>query len=401
MKNLNTKRNVVLLSFCQALGITGNIIVFSVSALAALEIAPDKSLATIPLFIQYLAATVTTVPASFFMKRFGRKTGFIFGSFVACVGGGLGFIALTHGNFLLFCVGSAFIGILIGFIPYYRFAAVDSSSESFKNTALSLVLAGGVLAAIAGPSLADFSKDLFETEYSGNFFMILLLPLISICLLMFVKIVPQGDLRKENSRAIVEIVRNPMFLLALFGGIISYGVMALLMVATPISMKHSSLPFSQITLVIQWHVLGMFAPSFFTGNLIGRFGVYKILIAGGICNLCCVAINLTGTSIYHYWTALLLLGLGWNFLYVGASSLLTECYNESEKALVQATNEFFVLLTVSVSSLTSGVLMEWFGWNAVNLIALPQIVLILCATLWLYSKTSPTPLSQPDSTQTP
>jgi MFS family permease len=401
MRNLNTIRNVVLLSFCQALGNTGNIIVFSVSALAAMEIVSNKSLATVPLFIQFLAATITTVPASFLMERYGRKTGFILGSFMACIGGGLAFIAIGSSNFLLFCLGSAFIGILIGFIPYYRFAAIDSASEPFKNTALSLVLAGGVLAAIIGPTLADFSKDLFQTEYSGNFLLILLLPLVSISLLTFIKIVPREDARQENARPILEIIRKPKFLLALFGGIISYGVMALLMVATPISMKHSALPFVNITFVIQWHVLGMFAPSFFTGGLIQKFGVYKVLISGGICNLCCVAINMTGTSLYHYWTALFLLGIGWNFLFIGASSLLTECYSESEKALVQAINEFLILLTVSISSLTSGILMEFFGWKALNLFVLPQIVAILCATLWLYLRTPDTPRLQTDSNPAP
>jgi MFS family permease len=164
--------------------------------------------------------------------------------------------------------------------------------------------------------------------------------------------------------------------------------MAVLMVATPLSMKLRSLPFTNITFVIQWHVLGMFAPSFITGSLIQRFGVYKILISGAICNLCCVMINLSGTSLYHYWIALFLLGVGWNFLFIGASSLLTECYSETEKALVQAVNEFLILLTVSVSSLSSGLLMGLFGWKVLNVIVLPQIMLVLGASLWLLHRSS-------------
>jgi MFS family permease len=388
MKNLNAIRNVVTLSFCQALGTTGNIIVFSVSALAGLEIAPNKSLATVPLFIQYLTATVTTLPASFLMKKYGRKAGFMVGSSLASIGGVLAFFAIKSGNFPLFCVGSAFIGMLIGFIPYYRFAAIDAASESFKNIALSLVLAGGVIAAIAGPNLANFSKDLFKEAYAGNFFMIMLLPLLSISLLSFVKIVPPQELEQESARSIIEIVKQPKFLLALCGGIIGYGVMVVLMVATPLSMKLRSLPFTNITFVIQWHVLGMFAPSFITGSLIQRFGVYKILISGAICNLCCVMINLSGTSLYHYLIALFLLGVGWNFLFIGATSLLTECYSETEKALVQAVNEFFILLTVSVSSLSSGMLMGLFGWKVLNVIVLPQIMLVLGASLWLLHRSS-------------
>ena len=383
MKDLNTIRNVSILSLCQALGVTGNVIVFSVSALAALEIAPSKSLATVPLFIQYLTATCTTLPASFLMKKIGRKAGFMCGSSLASIGGIIAFSAIKSGNFELFCLGSAFIGMLIGFIPYYRFAAIDTASESFKNTALSLVLAGGVVAAIAGPTLADFSKDLFKEAYAGNFFIIMFLPLVSIALLTFVKIVPPEDTEKESARSVIEIVKQPKFLLALSGGIIGYGVMIILMVSTPISMKLSALTFTNITFVIQWHVLGMFTPSFITGNLIERFGVYRILILGAVFNLLCVIINLTGTTLYHYWVALFLLGVGWNFLFIGATSLLTECYQESEKELVQAVNEFSVLLTVSVCSLSSGLLMEFFGWKILNLISLPPIILILGASLWL------------------
>ena len=383
MNRLNTYRNVIILALCQALGITGNIIVFSVSALAALEIAPTQSLATVPLFLQYATATVTTIPASFFMKRFGRKSGFILGSCLACVGGSIAFFGVQSGSFALFCLGSAFIGTLIGVIPYYRFAAIDSASESIKSVALSLVLAGGVLAAFAGPSLADISTNLFRTMYAGNFFMLALLPLLTITLLQFVKIEPPAGEPIQSARALTEIIRQPKFLLALSAGIIGYGAMSLLMIATPLSMKHSSLPFANITLVIQWHVLGMFLPSFFTGNLIQKFGVYRILIAGAFCNLACVAINLNGTSLYHYWSALVLLGVGWNFLFISASTLLTECYRETEKALVQAMNEFLILLTVSDSSLTSGVIMGLFGWRTINLMVLSPIMLILVVAVWL------------------
>ena len=198
---------------------------------------------------------------------------------------------------------------------------------------------------------------------------------------------PAENAEEESTRTILEIVRQPKFLLALCGGIIGYGTMSILMVATPLSMKYSSLPFTDITLVIQWHVLGMFAPSFFTGNLIQRFGVYRILILGALFNLGCVVINLTGTSLYNFWVALFLLGVGWNFLFIGASSLLTECYHESEKALVQAMNEFSILLTVSISSLSSGILLDLFGWQTLNIIVLPQIILILSASFWLLVRT--------------
>ena len=383
MQKHNIKRNVTLLSLCQALGFTGNIIVFSVSALAALEIAPSKAMATIPLFIQYLAAMLTTIPASFLMKKWGRKLVFMFGSLSAIIGGGLAFSAINLGNFPLFCVGSGFLGILVGVMPYYRFAAVDAANDQFKNNAISLVLAGGVLAAIAGPTLADFSVGLFKVQYAGNFFLLLLLPIFTLCLLFMVKIADIEEKPEEGARPILEIIRQPKFILALMGGIIGYGAMSTLMISTPLSMKHSALNFENITLVIQWHVLGMFAPSFVTGSLIKRFGVYRVLITGAILNLACIGINLNGTSLSHYWVALFLLGVGWNFLFIGASSLLTECYNESEKATVQAMNEFLILFTVSISSLFSGILFDWIGWRAINYLVLPQITLILLISLWI------------------
>ncbi|MFH2133147.1 MAG: MFS transporter [bacterium] len=387
MQTRFTKRNVALLSFCQALGITGNIIVFSVSALAGAELAPGRALATIPLFIQYLSAMLTTIPASFLMKRLGRKTGFMIGSAMASLGGGLAFIALNLHSFVLFCAGSALLGILVGVMPYYRFAAVDAADERFKNNAISLVLAGGVLAAIAGPTIANVSVKFFRTVYAGNFFVLLILPLITVFLLLFVKMPPLSEKPNEGARSITQISRQPKFLLALLGGMIGYGAMSLLMISTPLSMKHSLLPFENITLVIQWHVLGMFAPSFVTGSLIKRFGVYRILIAGAVLNLACIIINIAGSSLYHYWVALFLLGVGWNFLFIGASSLLTECYTESEKAKVQAMNEFLILVTVSTSSLFSGILFEWLGWKLINYLVLPQIILILLISLWIVFST--------------
>ncbi|MCG8334456.1 MAG: MFS transporter [Proteobacteria bacterium] len=383
MKKLHVKRNVLLLAFCQALGNTGNIIVFSVSALAGAKLAPDKSLATLPLFSQFLAATLTTIPASFLMKKLGRKTGFMVGSFVACLGGGVAYFSIAWGNFPLFCLGSALLGVLVGFMPYYRFAAVDAADENFKNNAISLTLAGGVLAAVLGPSLADYSVNLFPAEFAGNFFLLLLLPLVGICLLFFVRIAPIAETAEEGSRPLAEIVKQPKFILALLGGMIGYGVMSILMVSTPLSMKHSALTFENITFVIQWHVLGMFVPSFVTGSLIQRFGVYKILFLGALMNVGCVAINLNGTGLYHYWVALILLGVGWNFLFIGASSLLTECYNESEKAAVQAMNEFLVLAVVATSSLFSGVLFQWVGWKMINFLVLPPIIFILLISLWI------------------
>jgi len=383
MNNFRTISNVLILSLCQAIGGTERIIVFAVSALAAGVMVSNPAWITIPLTIQYLSATLITFPASFLMKRYGRKLGFIFSSGVSALGGATAMFAVQNNSFYLFCLGSALIGVLLGFAPYYRFAAVDAAGESHKNQAMSFVLAGGIVASFSGPILANLSVNFLDITYAGNFLFVCFLPIISIGALYFINIPPPVETKEEDTRSLREIAVQPIFLLAISSGMLSFCIMAILMIAAPVSMKDHGISFGGITWMIQGHVLGMFVPSLFTGTLIRNYGTSRILILGVLLNLTSIAVNLSGYGLIHYWVGLTLVGVGWNFMYLSASSLLTETYQETEKALVQGINEFAILLTVSISSLGSGLLLEWFGWEELNLFAGMLLLPLLLLGMWL------------------
>ena len=383
-----TKKNVALLALCQALNNTGNSIIVTVSALAGYALAIEKSLATLPLALQFTATTLSSVPASLLMARIGRRNGFIVGALIGLVGGVVCTIGLFLQSFFLFSTGSFIIGILNGFALYYRFAAADTASESFRGKAISLVLAGGLISAFVGPELARNTREFFGSYiYAGTYLTIALLPVLSILLLLFIKI-PPLTLEKsyKAARPLTQIISQPMFIIAVLGSIVGYGVMVLLMTATPLAMKSCSLDFNNTAFVIQWHIVGMFLPSFFTGRLIQRFGVLRIMMTGAFLNLAAITTNLSGNGLDHFWVGLFLLGLGWNFLFIGSTTLLTYTYSEAERAKTQAANEFVVFSAVAVASLSSGALQYLFGWETVNMSVIPLIVTIILGILWLRIK---------------
>jgi len=376
-------RNVILLAFCLSLGVTGNIVVFSVSALGAMSIADDPALATFPFFLQYLFATLSTIPASYIMKRFGWKKGFMAALTCSSTGGIVAFLGLSWSNFYLFCLGSGMIGVMVGFAPYYRFAAVDGASQRYKSKAISLVMAGGVLAAVAGPFLANHTVLLSKTPYGGPYLLLIFLPLISLLILNFMRFESKPAGQPEKGRSVKKILKQPKLVMALLGSLMSYMIMALLMVVIPLEMKSQALSFASITQVVQWHVLGMFAPSFITGHLIQRFGVYRVMYLGFFFDLICVLFHFSGTNFEHYLVSMIFLGIGWNFTYISASSLLTETYRESERASVQALNEFSVLVTQSFCAMTSGLLYFTVGWLGLNAVVLGLILVAGLMGLWL------------------
>ncbi len=380
----HTKTNVMILALCQAFTITTNAIVLTVSGLAGLMLASDKSLANVPLALQFFGTALTAVPASYFMRRHGRRAGFMLGAVIGVIGGIICTIAVHTNTFWLFGLGGFLLGVFNGFALYYRFAAADTASVEFRSKAISLVLAGGVLAAIIGPEIAKFSRDLFATEFAGTYMSITFLPLICFVLLPMVRIpLEQKPETSSKSRKLAVIMRQPIVAVAILGGVVSYGVMSFLMTATPLAMHAHSHIFSDTAFVIQWHVLGMFAPSFVTGHLINRFGVLRVMMTGVILNFLCVAINLQGTAVGHFWLGLLLLGIGWNFLFVGSTTLLTKGYSEAEKAKTQAINEFAVFSTMVISSMSSGKIQHYFGWQIVNYGSLPFLLIMLLAILYL------------------
>ena len=384
MQSGYAKRDVYLLALCQALLATGNAVVITTSALAGQAMAPD-GLATLPLFLQFVAIMATALPASFLMKRIGRRAGFAIGAAFAVSSGLLGCGAILGGSFLLFCMASFGYGVFMGFGMYYRFAAADVSAPAFRPRAISYVLAGGVVAAIAGPELAKATDDLLGPAlFAGSFAAVAGIGLLSLLVLAFLRIPPpEEEERSGVGRPLSQIMRQPAFVVALAAAAIAQGAMVLVMTATPLAMAFCGIGFDQTAFVIQWHVLGMFAPSFVTGHLISRFGVLNVMTAGAGLILVCLGVALSGVEIQQFWTALFLLGVGWNFMFVGGTSLLTTTYKPAEKAKVQAVNDLIIFATAAFASLSSGLLHHLIGWQAVNLSMIMPVLAVIGAIVWL------------------
>lgn len=378
------RKDLLLLSLCLALQMSGNALIITTTALVGYSLAADKSQATLPLAIQFIATMLAAIPASLLMGKIGRKAGFVLGAVIASFAGALAVTAIVNGSFLQFCISAAGIGMFNGFAIYYRFAAIEVVDESYKAQAISLVLAGGVVAAIIGPNVANWTRDLNSgAEYAGGFIVITGFYILSILLLFLIKFPPPIKRPLSSGRPLKKIVSQSKFIVAILSGMMGYAVMSLVMTATPLAMKHHSHVFADTSFVIQWHVLGMFAPSFFTGSLINRFGLNNIMLAGAFLGVICVMINLLGQTVMHFWVALFCLGVSWNFLYIGATDMLTETYREEEKARAQAINDFMVFSTVALASLTAGYLQNHFGWRGVNLGVIPLLGIIIVSLLWV------------------
>jgi len=379
----NMKKNVLLLAACQAMLMTGGSLLIATSALVGYRLAPDKALATLPLAAQMLASMLTSIPASLLMQRFGRRAGFLLGSSIGITGAGLATVAIVTGNFALFILGAALSGMFAGFGNYYRFAAADVATVDYRSTAISYVLAGGVIAAFIGPNLAHWTSAWLVAPFAGSYLALTAILVLSFATQLFLDIPRPAREVYGSGRKLGVIARQPVFMVAAIGGMLGYGIMALVMTATPLAMHDHHYAFSDTAFVIEWHVIGMFAPSFFTGHLIRRFGVLQVMLVGGVLSAVCVGINLAGTSLSHFWLALFLLGMGWNFLFIGATTLLTEAYAPEEKAKTQALNDFLVFGTVTVAVLSAGSLQHHLGWRAVNYGVMPLIGATLTAVIWL------------------
>ncbi len=367
---------------------TGSIVLFTTAALIGSTLATDKSLATLPLAILQLATMLTTIPAALILKRWGGR-GFVIGVLVGLAGAGLGIYAVFTGSFVLFSIATLLYGIFNGFVGYYRFAAADVATEAFRSRAISFVIAGGIIAAILGPELATWTKDWLPATFAGGLVAIALLQILTLLLLVWVDLPPLSQQKyHEAGRGLGAIVQQPVFIVAVLGSMIGYGVMALLMTATPLAMVAVQHPFRTAASVIQWHVLGMFAPSLGTGYLIARFGVLRIILVGIVLNGLCIAINLAGTDAPYFFAALLLLGIGWNFMFIGSTTLLTEAYTPAERAKTQATHDFLMFSFVAFTTFLSGRLLNDWGWATVNYTGLALIAVVLVAVLYFWQRRS-------------
>ena len=384
-------RNVPLLAVCQVLMMSATTLSFTASALVGYSLSPDKSLATLPLAIQYVSTMLTTIPAGLLMERVGRRRGFQVATIIGMSGGVTTTLAILQGNFWMFVAGASCVGIFNGFGNYYRFTAADAVDDAQKSRAISFVLAGGVIAALIGPNLAAYTREsITSAEFAGSYASLVVLYILSFTTVSFLKLPTPALTSRADAhwqpRPIRKIISQPKFLVAMICAMFGYGVMSLVMTATPLAMHHHAHAFHDTSFVIEWHILGMFAPSFFTGHLIRRFGVTTIMLTGNLFGVACVVINLAGSSIVHFWTALVLLGVSWNFLFIGATTLLTETYHPSERSRAQAINDFAVFSTVALASLSAGALLSNFGWRVVNLGVLPMQIAIFGCIFWLLSR---------------
>ena len=376
----STKFNVGLLAACQAMLFTNNSTLIAINGLAGLALAPYHALTTLPITCWVLGGAIATMPASLHMKRVGRRNGLISGTFWALVGALICASAIWLQNFWMLCLGTLVWGVYNAYGQYYRFAAADASGPDFKATAISLVLAGGLVGGLLGPTTSRITVDLIGPKFMGAYLALTLFALATMAILNFLRIPnPPPATRASSGRPLLQIAAQPKFLVAVFSGAIGYGVMNFIMTSTPIAMQECGHPYGDAAFVISSHVVAMFGPSFFTGPLIRRFGVLRIMFVGALLNFAVIAIALSGLTLTHFWTALVTLGVGWNFLYIGGTTLLTETYRPEELAKAQGTNDQAIFIVMAISSFTSGLTVTSSGWRAVNLSALPLIAAVAIA----------------------
>ena len=378
-------RNVLVLSGCQATLQTTGVTLTAVTGLVGLALAPDKSLATIPLTCYVLGSMIATIPASLLMGAIGRRGGFQTGAAFGMGGAAVCAIAMYTASFWLLCAGMALIGVFQAFGKYYRFAAADAAAVDFRAKAISLTLAGGIVGGIIGPEMAKHTTDVVPGHlYLGSYVSVIFVCLLAALFLTQLDIPGlTKEERSDSGRPLREIMRQPVFVVAVLAAMLGYGIMNLLMTSTPLAMLAHDHHFDDAAFVLQWHIIGMYGPSFFTGSLIQRFGVLNVILAGIVLMIVCFLAALAGTDVLNFWAALFLLGVGWNFMYVGGSALLTECHTPAERAKTQAANDFMVFVTMAISSASSGLLLNKGGWEIVNYGSIPFMLLALAATVWL------------------
>ena len=384
MLNDPVKRNVLLLAVCQALYISGTTLMIVTAPLVGKMLLPeDPGWATAPLAFHHAGVMTATIPASLLMRRIGRRAGFMLATIIGSVGALIAVEAIYEMSYWGFCLGVFVIGWFNGFAIFYRFAAADIATPEFRPKAISLVLAGGLLAAIIGPELAKHTLDwLAPVFYAGSYLSLIGLYALSFCLLAFVRIPKlSAEERRDTGRPLLEILRQPACIVAILAAAASYATMSLVMSPTPLAMAACGFDTDDTFSVMQAHVVGMYLPAFFTGHLVSRFGARPIILAGVALIAVCAAVNLSGVAFMHFAVALLLNGVGWNFMFVGGSSLLTEVHTPAERAKVQGVNDFVVFGSIAASSLFSGRILEDFGWEWINIGILPMIAVSLLATL--------------------
>lgn len=383
---------IFLITACFAL--TGSVASLTVSAgsLVGHTIAANKALATLPLVLKLFGTMLAGLPASLLMRRVGRRNGFLVGTSLGLIGALAGAYAILISSFPLFCASTFTLGLMMGFNQLYRFAAVEVAGTEFKAKAISLVMAGGLVGGVIGPALASQGKDWVDhAPFAGSYLGVAGVYVLVAGILAFLHL-PQPTVEEQHGkqRPLGELLAQPNLILAVASASLSYAVMSFIMTATPLAMMHRGHLFADTAFVIQGHVVGMFLPSFFTGSLIQRFGAPRMIATGVLLNLVCIALNVHDDSWWHFWTSLVLLGVGWNFMFISGTTLLTETYRPAEKALVQGGNDFLVFAMAASGSLLAGVLLSVMDWRQLNLTALPLLGVVVVALVWHRLQQHPT-----------
>lgn len=381
-------RQVIILASAQALFQTASVLVMTVGGLAGSQISARPELATVPIATMFLGTATAMFPASAWMARAGRRTGFVSGAMLGAVGGLMAASGIWLGSLILLAFGTFLVGCYQAFAQFYRFAASEVADDAFRPRAISLVLAGGIVAALLGPMLGRLGGPLLQPMYVGSFLLLSLVSMVAAGILLLLRVpnTANDQLHAVKQRAWLEIVTQPGYLVALFGAATGYGIMILAMTATPIAMTHHHHDLSTAATVIQFHVLGMFLPSFFTGALIARFGALRIMLGGVALLSAHVFTTWTGTGFTSFASALVLLGVGWNFLYVGGTTLLTTTYGPHERSRAQATNDMTIFAVGLTCSFGAGPLLATFGWQTLNGMLLPWLGIAALILLWFASR---------------
>jgi MFS family permease len=377
-------RHLLLLALCQGLFLTNNVVFIAINGLVGLSLAPLSWMATLPVTGYVVGGALSAAIVARTQARWGRRRSFQLGLVVAALSAGLCAYAAVTKNFWLLVLATVVAGFYNANAALYRFAGPELVPADFKERAISLVLAGGIIGAFAGPNLASATRNLLPVPFAAAYLSLAGVALLSLAALSFIRFPPHvAPKAGGGGRPLGEIVRQPVFIVAVVAAALGYGVMNLLMAATPIAMSRCGLPFSDAALVLEWHVLGMFVPGFFTGHLIKRFGTLPIMTVGVLLNLVCVAVALSGVELEQFLVALFTLGVGWNFLFVGGTTLLTSVYRPEEKNKTQGAMDFCVFTTMALTSFASGALVTTQGWTWLNIGSLVPLALVAIALAWL------------------
>ncbi|UQR64135.1 MFS transporter [Bradyrhizobium sp. C-145] len=370
------RANVVRLAAAQALTGANSAVIFATGSIVGATLAPDMSLATVPLSMYVLGLAAGTLPTGAISRRFGRRAAFVIGTGLGTLTGLLGCFAILHASFALFCIAT-FLGGLYGAVAQsYRFAAADGASAAYRPKAVSWVMAGGVLAGVLGPQLVQWTMDVWQPYlFAFSFLVQAAVALVAMGIVAGVDMPKPAAADLHGGRPLLDIVTQPRFIAAALCGVIAYPMMNLVMTSAPLAMRLCGLSVSDSNFGIQWHIVAMYGPSFFTGALIARFGAPKVVAAGLLLEAGAAGIGLSGITAMHFWATLIVLGVGWNFSFIGASALVLETHRPQERNKVQAFNDFLVFGMMAIGSFSSGQLLANYGWSAVNMVVFPPVVL--------------------------